>query len=425
MLKEILCSALTLAAIGLYADKFTIDTDRPEALYKCGETAVFTVKAADDNGNLLTSGTATIHLRKEKQQNLAEYTMDFAKNNPATYQITLDEPGFVWLTVNNADNVYYPSPIAAAGFDAEKIVPTTIDPQDFDQFWADGLAKVQAIPLDAQVTKMEEFSDDEFDGYRLSFANINDTRIYGFMAVPKNAAGPLPVLISVPGAGPGATGPDLYFFRNPKLITIIMNVHDYDPRPETLKENFADLGRRGGNKAYAYHGAPDREAYFYRRAILGVNRVFEFLDTFDGWDHENLAVWGSSQGGAYAIILSALNPDKVDFAASNVPAMCEHTAHQVGRSSGWPLLLQNTPDGTEAMAPYFDVVNFARRVKTPIMVAVGLIDVACGPSCVYAAYNTIPATDKLIWPMPKKGHDFDDKFLDAIRSKMYKTLNIE
>ena len=107
-----------------------------------------------------------------------------------------------------------------------------------------------------------------------------------------------------------------------------------------------------------------------------------------------------AEGGAYALILSGLNPGKVKFTVANVPAMCEHTAYKDGRSPGWPLLIDNTPEGTEKMAPYFDVVNFAARVDNPVCVGVGFIDVACGPSSVYAAFNKIKAPKK-IYPLYK------------------------
>jgi cephalosporin-C deacetylase-like acetyl esterase len=223
------------------------------------------------------------------------------------------------------------------------------------------------------------------------------------------------VILSVPGVGPGADRPDLRYFKNPKVMTLIMNVHpeDSDRTTAAVMEG-----------TYACDGAPDREAYFFRRATLGINRAFEFLETLPEWDHENIGLWGSSQGGAYALILAGLNPGKIKFVAANVPALCEHTAHLVGRSSGWPLLLANTPAGTEAMAPYFDTVNFARRIADPVVIGVGWIDAACGPSSVYAAYNQI-TSDKEIFDGVTMGHDFDPRFVAYMVPAMYKALGVE
>lgn len=420
--KKVFVVCAALAAFMLDGAEFQIKTDREEALYKCGEPAVFTVTALDDEGNLMKEGEAVISFRKEKQQFLREEKMDFAQNNPASFSITLDEPGFIWCTVNNQDNVYYPSPIGAAGFDAEKIVATTEEPEDFMAFWQEGIARAQAIPLDPQMTELENFSHPDFKGYKISLANVDDTRIYGFLAVPKNAPGPFPVIIMVPGAGPGDVAPNIHFFNRPEVMTLVMNVHAFEPGPETTEQAFKKLGETHGT--YSYYGAPDREKYYHRRSILGINRAFEFIEQLPMWDGENIGLFGSSQGGAYALILSGLNPGKVDFTVANVPAMCEHTAFRDGRSAGWPLLIENTPEGTEKMAPYFDVVNFARRITNPVRVGVGFIDVACGPSSVYAAFNQIKAPKK-IYPSPEMGHSFDDVFVKETVQEMYETLGAE
>lgn len=421
-MKKLLLCIVAVAAVCLNAAEFRISTDKDSALYKCGEPAVFTVTAFDDNGNLLKEGTAVISFRKEKMQPLREEIMDFSRTNPASYTITLDEPGFIWCTVNNQENVYYPSPIGAAGFDAEMIEATTEEPEDFDRFWADGIAEAQAIPLDPEITPLENFSNPDFNGYKISLANVDNTRIYGFLAVPKNEPGPFPVIIQVPGAGQGDVAPNLYFFNKPKVMTLVMNVHFFDPGPDTTEQAFKELGRTHGT--YSYYGAPDRMKYYHRRAILGINRAFEFVETLPQWDGENIGLFGSSQGGAYALILSGLNPGKAKFTVANVPAMCEHTAYKDGRSPGWPLLIANTPEGTEKMAPYFDVVNFAARIANPVCVGVGFIDVACGPSSVYSAFNKINAPKK-IYPSPRMGHSFDKKFVEETTRAMYKALGVE
>lgn len=418
MYSKFIIALLFFASLSTFAESFKIEFDRPAALYSCGEDATFTVSAIDEQGSLLSEGSAEIFLRKEKESDLGKFTMDFATNNPMSITITQTEPCFVWLSINNEDNVYKPKHYASVGFDVENIVATTEDIADFDLFWSEGIARTQAIPLDPRIELLTDFNDADFDGYKISFAHINNSRIYGFMAIPKGVTEPLPVVISVPSAGAGISKPDANMFRNKNLINIVMNVHDFDPA--NAEEGYKELGKKG---TYFLQGAPDREKYFYRQAILGVNRVFEFVEQSSFWDHENLGVWGSSQGGAFAIILSALNPDMVDFASSNVPAFCDHTAYKDGRTPGGIQIISRTPEGTEHMTPYFDVVNFARRVKNPIYISVGFVDFACSPSSVYATYNAISAP-KAIFPFPKMGHSADKSFINLTRKTMFERLNI-
>jgi len=47
-------------------------------------------------------------------------------------------------------------------------------------------------------------------------------------------------------------------------------------------------------------------------------------------------------------------------------------------------------------AGYYDVVNFASRVKCPVLIGVGLIDTVCPPSGVYAAYNQLQGPKEIV-----------------------------
>ena len=108
---------------------------------------------------------------------------------------------------------------------------------------------------------------------------------------------------------------------------------------------------------------------------------------------------GSSQGGGFGLFLTCLNGH---FTKSFV-AVCAITGHygyKQGRQSGWPRLIESQSSEKRAVAErnaaYFDGVNFAARIKTPIRFIVGFADQTCPPADVYAAYNACPATDKAI-----------------------------
>ena len=112
---------------------------------------------------------------------------------------------------------------------------------------------------------------------------------------------------------------------------------------------------------------------------------------------------GCSQGGAQAISAGALDP-RVDLVCSEIPGMCDHTGMLVGRVSCWPKLVTNTPNGKPdpkrlEAARYYDLVNFARHVKVPTYVTVGMIDSVCPPTTVYAMFNQLPC-DRHIQQLP-------------------------
>ena len=55
------------------------------------------------------------------------------------------------------------------------------------------------------------------------------------------------------------------------------------------------------------------------------------------------------------------------------------------------------------MLPYFDAVNFARKITVPVLLTMGFLDTTCPPSGVYSAYNVI-ASPKQIVTNPNAGH---------------------
>lgn len=66
-------------------------------------------------------------------------------------------------------------------------------------------------------------------------------------------------------------------------------------------------------------------------------------------------------------------------------------------------MFKTTDDSTPerlATLPYFDVVNFARRLKAPTLMTWGYNDNTCPPTTSYAVYNQITAPkEALITPI--------------------------
>ena len=128
------------------------------------------------------------------------------------------------------------------------------------------------------------------------------------------------------------------------------------------------------------------------------------LPQFDG---KNLGVVGGSQGGALSIITAALDP-RVQYVAAVYPALSDLTGYLKGRAGGWPHLfhpnatVNNTKEKIQT-AQYYDVVNFARALKTPGIYTWGFNDETCPPTSMYAAYNVITAPKTLFLAL-ETGH---------------------
>ena len=409
------CQFSALAADPVKVDpvKIQVATDHRDALYKCGEKVIFqgTVTKADKP---LTAGKATVRLSNDGMKTISTQEIDLAKNNPFKVEGTMTVPGFLQCAVVlDKDRGY-----AGAGFDPEKIQAAANLPEDFIKFWDDGIQELNKIPPDVKLEPLPKFSTPQFDCFKISFANIDNTRIYGFLSVPKDKKGPFPAIVNVPGAGPGHCSPDTGWVRS-GVIVLLMNVHQYNPptNDAEIRKIYEELNKP---LTYCYQGAPDRDKYYFKKSILGINRAINWLAERPDVDKEHFAMFGSSQGGAFTLIMSGLNKN-IKAASANVPALCDHAGYKLDRSPGWPRVVTNNDPEKLKMSGYFDAVNFARNITCPIIVSVGFIDTTCSPSSVYAAYNTIQSP-KMIFNEPDMAHDqskrFGDYQIEWLRGKL-------
>ncbi len=409
-----LASTLNAAAKKVKPVVITVSTDRPDALYKCGEQAKFSVSIKDDKGQLIKQGQAEVILTLDGLKELDKKLYDLADFNPLTISGTLEEPGFLRMRCNfNLDKKSYFG-LGAAGYDPLKITPGTPEPPDFDEFWKNAREQLAKLPLDVKLDELKKYSDDKQTTYKISFANISNTRIYGFLSIPKGK-GLYPAIVSVPGAGPGYNTPTwVSTWGKTGVIALLMNVHSYDPYV-SRQELLAKYKALNKKKVYCLQGAPDRDRFFFKKSILGISRAIDYVASRPEFDKKHFVIYGSSQGGAHALILTGLNKH-LTAAISNVPALCDHGGYLKNRMPGWPKLLISYKKQEEClkMSGYFDAVNFARRITVPTIVSVGFIDRTCSPSSVYAAYNQIKGPKK-IFNEPLMGHSMARDFIKFFR----------
>ncbi|HYN02859.1 MAG TPA: acetylxylan esterase, partial [Vicinamibacteria bacterium] len=249
------------------------------------------------------------------------------------------------------------------------------------------------------------------DVYHVSLQNVGSdakgaSRFYGILAVPK-AEGRFPALMSPPGAG-ARPYRGLVDVAEKGYITLQVGIHGV---PVDLPQEVYD-GLLGGpfnsGRGYTAFNLDDRDRYYYRRVYLGCLRANDFLVSHPKWDGKNLIVTGGSQGGALTITTAGLDP-RVTALAPYYPALSDMAGYLKGRAGGWPHLFREEKDGHRTpakirTASYYDVVNFARRVKAPGLYSWGWNDEVCPPTSTHAAYNVVTAPKELLLAV-ETGHN--------------------
>ena len=413
MKKLVSALCLSAAVLAFAQTTFRIEADHANHLYRCGETATFTVTAVDSNGVPVKAGAVTASLDNFGPTRLAKETVDLARSNPFRMSGTLAEPGFLRLNLAGRDCA---NRVFGVGYEPERIVKGSPSPADFDAFWADAKAKLaRDVPPDARVVRVPERCTRDFEYFRVSFATFG-RRVYGYMSVPTDRSlAPYPVDFQVSAAGFGGWTNDMGGKRD--AISVFFSVYPFEPHWDWqklgLKAKYDALNAETKEKygtGYATSGITEsREAYFFYPVLLGIDRAVDWVAARPDVDRTRFRYQGTSQGGGFGFYLTGLN-HTFTRAAFYVPAITDTMGYLKGRQSGWPQIVENNgrkPElkaVAERNAPYFDGANFAARIRCPVRVAVGFADTTCAPCAVYAAYNAIPVQDKGIVHGVGMGH---------------------
>ena len=333
----------------------------------------------------------------------------------------LDRPGFIRFTgrlldITGKGFVYFKhgeirTPLsfdAGAGCNVDEILPAATEPADFDTFWKGVHAQLAKVPVKATVKKI---ADDQLpEKYRGKFT-VSEVTVA--CAGPRPVTGYLyqradikpksmPVQVMFDGYGPGPMEKipmDNWIFSVAQdKIVFRINAHGYDlGKDKAYYDKF--FAERPSYGFSMKENAKPETSYFCGMAMR-VIRAFDYVKTLPGWNGKDLIAAGPSFGGCQTIVAAALDKD-ITLACPGGAAMADHRGADNRQKEGWPRLLKSRQAKADAKkakenSAYFDVANFARLIKCPVVFSVGFIDTVCPPTSVYSAYNNVPGKNKMM-----------------------------
>jgi len=384
------------------AVRVSVVPERADWMYAIGTPSRFRVAITRD-GHALAGTALRYACGPEMMPPAVEKTATLPADGLVIDGGTLKEPGFLRCTVTTTVGGREYRSVGTAAYAPERIAPAVENPADFDAFWARAKEDLAKLPIDARLTPKPDLSTAKADVYQISLQNVGydaagSSRFYGILAVP-TAEGKFPAVMNPPGAGVRSYR-GLVELAGKGFITLQVGIHGI---PVDLSVEVYDSLRAGAfdsGRGYAVFNLDDPERYYYRRVYLGCLRANDFLVGHPKWDGKNLVVTGGSQGGALTITTAGLDP-RVTALAPYYPALSDMTGYVKGRAGGWPHIFREEKDGHRTpakirTAAYYDVVNFARRVKAPGLYSWGWNDEVCPPTSTYAAYNVVTAPKELL-----------------------------
>lgn len=388
-----LCFCVLLSGILSLSAQLEVSVSRTDAIHNVGETAFFQAKAT-------YSSPATYEIIYDEQSPVVETgTVNLIAGQNVTIPYRLDEPGLVICRVN-LNNVIQE---ASAVFAPLEISPLEEEPNDFDAFWASQKNLKNSLPLDIQMSYLNESSYQTT--YTFSLANIEGRRTYGYISIPKGS-GPFPASITLPpyGTSQAVVGADTESAEKGGMIAVSLSIHN---RPVNQDDP----------NAYQPDDNTDRDKFYYRYGLIGAMHVIDYLETrpdFDG----NVCAMGVSQGGGLSMLLAGID-DRVSLLINSNPTMGQHVGYKYDRASGFPYYLsiieaknQGNPAVFNAAVnatKYYDAMFHARRFKGASFTLTGLKDLVVPSATALVSHNQLRGS-KVLMISRDGGHDHPNEY---------------
>ena len=399
-----------------------VQPDHQDWTYRTGEKATFNVSVLK-SGTLLNDVSIDLAAGPEMYQDVKKQTV--LKDGTLKLSGTMRQPGFYRVDVTaHVGGKDYKGACGAA-FSPEQLQPSTVMPADFQSFWQDAVAEARKTDLDPTKRLLPERCTKDVNVYEVSFQNERwGSRTYGILCVPVKE-GKYPALLRVPGAGVRPYGGDVYT-ASQGAITLEIGIHGV---PVTMEQKVYENLNNGALMGYWEFNMDSREKHYYHHVILGCIRAIDYISEYTPWNHQELGVTGSSQGGFLSLATAGID-QRVTFYAPVHAALCDHTNSLKGIACGWPhYFYWNKGEGQEKqieVSRYYDGVNFARLItdKQTGWFSFGYNDDVVPPTTAWATYNTVKGP-KEISPYRATWHFWYQEQWDEWENWLLKQMKIK
>jgi (4-O-methyl)-D-glucuronate---lignin esterase len=361
-----------------------------------GEEVGWRIESSDTNG---APKSYKYTIKKNNLDLVSSGVLDLAAGK-ASVELKVNEPAMLYLelALQTAGGAQARPIVAGAAVAPSKLLPVASRPADFDAFWAAKIKLLKETPENPVVTSGDAgVANVEYATIRMD--NINGSRIHGQLAKPKRE-GKLPALVIFQWAGPPYPLQKQWVTDHAANGWLTLNIEPHDVLPDQPAAYYQALPE--SIKHYEWIGNNDRDQSYFLRMYLGDYRAIDYITSHPDWDGKTLVVMGISMGGQQSLCVAGLHP-KITHLIVDVPAGCDTNGPLHGRQSSYPNFPSNDPTIMQT-ALYFDVVNFAPRIRATSLVAMGFVDTISAPAGIWTAFNLIPGSKEAV-PMIDSPHN--------------------
>lgn len=286
----------------------------------------------------------------------------------------------------------------------KQYVPELTAPTDLEDFW-DRVSQEEAESVRYSIEPVASpFLQAEV--YKVVLEGAANTLVHAWYMLPSvQLRHPLPCIVSFHGYSDSKGQPE----NHAAWLLMGYAVLAIDIRGQGGETGNGLPQAYGMTKGWVTQGILDPESSYYRAVAIDGLRAVRCAMAMPEIDSESVFVFGGSQGGGLALLVSTLEP-KLRAVIAHVPNMCHmdlgilQSVSSLTEAAEFVTRFPDRLDEVLRTLSYFDIMNLAHRITLPVHVTVGLKDTTCLPEAIFAAYNRIASVNKTIEVHPFMGH---------------------
>jgi len=283
-------------------------------------------------------------------------------------------------------------------------------PDDFDDYWEQGLAEMRALDPQVEIVPAE-FQSPVAECSHLYFTGVGGARVHAKLLRPKNGSGPNPAVLMFHGySGNSGDWLDKLGYAAAGYTVAALDCRGQGGLSE-------DSGQVNGwtLRGHIIRGLDDApEKLMFRQIFLDTAQLANIVMAMPEVDETRVGATGGSQGGALTLVCAALEP-RLKRAAPVFPFLCDYLRvweidQDVAAYDELREYFRRFDPRHERKSEiftrlgYVDVQYLAPRIQAQVLMGVGLMDTICPPSTQFAAYNKI-TSEKSLAIYPDFGHE--------------------
>jgi len=292
----------------------------------------------------------------------------------------------------------------------------TPEPDGLDAWWAQRLEQARGQARPATFTPHEPDVYRPFEVFDVEFSGAGGDPIRAWFINPAGQAAATKLVVKFIGYGGGRGAPTEHMLLPALGFAVLV----MDSRGQGGRWTYGATGDGAGgpeNSQVMTRGITTPDNYYYTRMFTDAALAVDVALELSGG--APVAVSGASQGGGLALASAALHRENVAVCHADVPFLCDiQRAITLAPHEPYTeipeFLAENVAlmDAALNTLRYVDCALLARRITATTLVSVGLMDILCPPSTVFAAYNEI-RSDKDILVYPYSGHSVPHAHADV------------